>query len=275
MNSTLVILAGGASSRMKKSLGHTHLPTAVAAIAAQQHKSLIPLGLEKKPLLIRLLENAVTAGYNTIYIVTAPDNSAFQRILKSFGNRFKDVAIHYAIQRTPAGRTKPLGTADAVAQALYQHPDLLTEKFTVCNADNLYAVASLKQLLTPTKAPHAMIAYARSALAFSEERIARFALLEIDDNNYLTQIIEKPNAERMMALQKKEGETYVSMNLFRFTGKRLLPYLEQCPLHPERDEKELPVAVGQMIHDHPGEMRCYRLEENIADLTSAQDIGHF
>lgn len=275
MDKALLILAGGASSRMKKSLGKTDLPTAVAHIAAQQHKSLIPLGLEKKPLLIRLLENAVAAGYDKIYIVTAPDNSAFQQALIPYADRFRGVAIDFAIQRTPARRIKPLGTADAVAQALRQYTDLLAGEFTLCNGDNLYSVASLKKLLTPRQAPHATIAYARSALAFSEDRIAQFAILKMDKNNYLTQIVEKPNAVQITALQKKGKENFVSMNLFRFTGKLLLPYLEQCSLHPERDEKELPVAVEQMIQDHPGELICYQMHENIADLTTAEDISRF
>lgn len=275
MDKALLILAGGASSRMKKSLGQIDLPTAVADIAAQQHKSLIPLGLDKKPLLVRLIENAVAAGYDKIYIVTAPNNSAFQQTLEPYADRFKGVAIDYAIQQSPAGQDKPLGTADAVAKALNQYTDLLAGEFTLCNGDNLYSVNSLQQLLAHRETPHAMIAYARSCLTFSEDRIARFALLEMDKKNYLTRIIEKPNADQMAAQQKEGEETFVSMNLFRFTGKLLLPYLEQCPLHPERNEKELPVAVEHMVQDNPGELLCYQMQENIADLTSAEDINLF
>lgn len=275
MDNKLLILAGGASSRMKKSLKKIDLPRSVAQVAAQQHKSLIPLGAEKKPLLIRLLENAIAAGYHKIYIVTAPNQTAFQQALDRHAESCKNVTIYFAVQHTPKGRDKPLGTADAVAQTLHQYPDLISGEFSLCNGDNLYSIASMQQLLKHRKAPHAMIAYAQSTLNFPASRIARFALLKMDSNNNLIQIIEKPQMEELSTIQKTGKESFVSMNLFRFSGRLLLPYLENCPLHPERDEKELPIAVEQMINDHPKSLLCYPWHENVADLTSAKDIGLF
>ena len=58
----LVILAGGASSRLKKSLNDINLDKNITDIAKSSHKTLIPLGDDKRPLLYFILQNALSAG---------------------------------------------------------------------------------------------------------------------------------------------------------------------------------------------------------------------
>ena len=276
MNS-LVIMAGGASSRMKKSLEQTSLDATTKAIAQRVHKSLIPLGVSQKPLLVHLLENAQAAGYKKIYLITAPENSTFKTVLSAYPSLFSNgnFQVHYAFQYPPTGHSKPLGTADAVLQAMTQYPELEKNAFTLCNGDNLYSKKSLALLLKPHNAPHSLISYDRSGLHFSEERIARFAILALDSESYLTEIIEKPTSEQLAQLRDEKEKVYVSMNLFRFTGKLLKPYLEKCPIHPERKEKELPVAVGQLVQQQPKTIYGHKLTENVPDLTAATDLSHF
>ena len=276
MNS-LVIMAGGASSRMKKSLEQTSLDATTKAIAQRVHKSLIPLGVSQKPLLVHLLENAQAAGYEKIYLITAPENSTFKTVLSAYPSLFSNgnFQVHYAFQYPPTGHSKPLGTADAVLQAMTQYPELEKNAFTLCNGDNLYSKKSLALLLKPHNAPHSLISYDRSGLHFSEERIARFAILALDSESYLTEIIEKPTSEQLAQFRDEKEKVYVSMNLFRFTGKLLKPYLEKCPIHPERKEKELPVAVGQLVQQQPKTIYGHKLTENVPDLTAATDLYHF
>gem|GEM_PF-4659932 len=78
MNS-LLIMAGGASSRMKKSLENSSLSSDQKEVAQRVHKSLIPLGKTQKPLLFHLISNAVAAGYTDVYLITSPENEAFQQ----------------------------------------------------------------------------------------------------------------------------------------------------------------------------------------------------
>ena len=276
MNS-LVIMAGGASSRMKKSLEQTSLDATTKAIALRVHKSLIPLGVSQKLLLVHLLENAQAAGYEKIYLITAPENSTFKTVLSAYPSLFSNgnFQVHYAFQYPPTGHSKPLGTADAVLQAMTQYPELEKNAFTLCNGDNLYSKKSLALLLKPHNAPHSLISYDRSGLHFSEERIARFAILALDSESYLTEIIEKPTSEQLAQFRDEKEKVYVSMNLFRFTGKLLKPYLEKCPIHPERKEKELPVAVGQLVKQQPKTIYGHKLTENVPDLTAATDLSHF
>ena len=130
MNS-LLIMAGGASSRMKRSLEEISITADLKKQALQVHKSLIPLGAAQKPLLFYLIKNAVAAGHRNIYLITSPENQAFKSQLEDWNtnNIFTEIQFRFAIQQVPQGRVKPLGTADAIQQTLDQHPELKTSTF--------------------------------------------------------------------------------------------------------------------------------------------------
>ena len=71
--------------------------------------------------------------------------------------------------------------------------------------------------------------------------------MDIDSEDYLKNIIEKPDPEIVEKYRDGSGEIRVSMNIFSFEGSLLYPYLKNCPIHPERDEKELPEAVRKNV----------------------------
>ncbi len=276
-NESLVIMAGGASSRMKRSLASSGLDNRTLAIAKNLHKTLIPLGEAQKPLLFYLLKNAISAEIKRVYVITSPENGAFKEFAKEF---FKEeahinISLHFAVQYVPEDRAKPLGTADALQQCIDQYPELLKERFTVCNGDNLYSTDALIDLKKERTAPNALISYSSAGLNFSDERIAKFALMDIDENGFLKGIFEKPNPEEVDGYRDAEGILRVSMNIFSFSGDVVYPYLENCLLDPVRDEKELPQAVRKMAGEIDGGIYCYPRSEAIPDLTDANDIKRF
>ena len=126
----LIIMAAGASSRMKKSLKKEMVGSNVFEIANNSHKSLIPLGKEGRPLIYYLIMNAIKANYNNIYIITGEDNDDFKEFIMS--QSFRNANIQFVKQYIPKEREKPLGTSDAVVQALDQF-ELKKNIFTVCN----------------------------------------------------------------------------------------------------------------------------------------------
>lgn len=276
-NTRLLIMAGGASSRMKRTLDEAGLSEATKKIAQSAHKSLIPLGKSGQPLLYYLLRNAAEAGYEDIYLITSPENDNFHALVgaQNKDNTYLGLKVHFAIQQVPQGRQKPLGTADALEQTFEQYPELLTTSFTICNGDNLYSVNALTKLREDRKSPNALISYARSGLQFPDERISKFAIMDIDAEGFLKQIIEKPEPDRISKFQDAVGEIRVSMNIFSFEGASIFPYIKNCPIHPVRDEKELPEAVRNAVKDHPQSMFCIPVSEHLPDLTAAQDIGAF
>ncbi len=272
-NTSLLILAGGASSRMKRSLDSVKLSADTKNIALKVHKSLIPLGKTEKPLLYYLLKNAKAAGYQKIYLITSPENEAFHDFINSNASQY--LTVNFVLQYLHEGRKKPLGTADALAQAMAQYPELKTNSFTICNGDNLYSVKALSLLRENREAPHALISYSRSGLQFSDERISKFAVMAIDKENYLQNIIEKPEPEVLEKYRNVDGEIRVSMNVFSFDGASIDQYIRDCPIHPLRQEKELPEAVRNFVKYHPKQFITIPVSEHLPDLTAADDIEDF
>jgi glucose-1-phosphate adenylyltransferase len=274
-NQTLIILAGGASTRMKKQLKSNGLLSEDEnSQANNRSKALISIDANGRPILDYLLYNAKKAGYTTIYIITGEDNSLFKSfyVKENQGNVFNGLTINYAVQYIQKDREKPFGTADALYQAMIQYPILKETSFTVCNSDNLYSVNAFELLRTSNSHSNALISYDRDSLKFSIGRISRFALLSIDDDNYLKSIIEKPKLEIVDSFKDNQDKLRVSMNVFRFDGCLFFHYLENCPINNSRNEKELPTALLNMINDYPNSTLTIPLAEHVPDLTSKEDI---
>jgi len=274
MHTNLVILAGGASSRMKKENSNPDINKEEVAQANERSKGLIGVGPDNRPLLDYLLYNAKKAGYKNIYIIIGEQGGLFKEFYgkKRKGNNFNGLTISFAIQYIPKGREKPFGTADALLQAVEQYPELKSESYTVCNSDNLYSLEVLYKL-RETKSPNAFISYDRDALDFSSERISRFALTKLDENNRLLDIIEKPSSTIVDNYRDSQGKLRVSMNIFKLSGQMVYKYLRNCPIHPERNEKELPSMLLNLLKDYPNSVIGIPFSEHVPDLTEKKDIA--
>ena len=269
----LIVLAGGISSRMKKPEYSGSIDPKLLTEANEKVKSMIGVGNDYRPFLDYLLFNARESGYKDILIVIGEKDESIREYYgnKDNDNEFFDLKISYAVQKIPRDHIKPLGTADALYQGLLTKNEWNGDRFTVCNSDNLYSKKALKLVLeTPYK--NAMIDYDREAFEFEKERVEKFAVTIRDQEGFLLNIIEKPFTEQIKAIEDKNGYVGVSMNIFSFEYDMILPYLEQIPIHPERNEKELPSAVVMMIKDNPKSMFTYPLSEHVPDLTYKDDI---
>ncbi|MDO5968975.1 sugar phosphate nucleotidyltransferase [Flavivirga aquimarina] len=275
MHKNLIILAGGASSRMKKEAISSNLSQEEIAQANQRSKTLIGVGPNGRPLLDYLLYNAKLAGYNNIYIIISEQGALFKDFYGKYekDNDFYGLNISFAIQYIPKDRVKPFGTADALFQAVEQYPELNSEFYSVCNSDNLYSPQAL-YALRATESPAAFISYDRDSLEFSSERISRFAVAKLDNENHLLNIIEKPEANEVDKHKDTEGKIRVSMNAFKFKGDMIYPYLKDCPINPERNEKELPTVLLNMLKEHPKTALGIPFSEHVPDLTAKEDIEH-
>ena len=274
MQPNIVILAGGISSRMKKSIESAkgNVDPALLLEAKEKSKAMIGVGGGSRPFLDYVLRNTAKAGYRDVVIVVGERDHSIRAYYESGGAKtFPTLTISYAIQRIPPGREKPLGTADALLVALRVAPRWKAQGLTVCNSDNLYSVHALRSLLEDPH-PNSLIDYDRSALKFSVDRISKFAVLAKDPGGFLTSIVEKPSEEEILRYQGADGRIGVSMNLFRFSYDMVLPFLETAPLHPVRQEKEIPTAVTMMVKAHPLSMFTIPLAEHVIDLTSGSDI---
>jgi NDP-sugar pyrophosphorylase family protein len=274
MHDNLIILAGGASSRMKKQVTVNDLSEEEIAQANERSKGLIGVGPNGRPLLDYLLLNAKRAGYKNIYIIIGEQGDLFKEFYGSENknNDFHGLTISFAIQYIPEGRTKPFGTADALFQAVEQYPELNSQYYSVCNSDNLYSAKAL-YALRETASPNAFISYNRDALEFPLERISRFAIAKLDKTNCLVDILEKPTADVLDSYRDSEGILRVSMNAFKFDGAILYPYLKNCPVNPERDEKELPTVLLNSLKEDGNTALGIPFSEHVPDLTAKEDIA--
>lgn len=267
MEHSIIVLAAGASSRMKNTPA-AHIHPALAEQAKTMPKAMLGVGKSGRPFLDYLLHNILMAGYTHVVLVTPPADSLIRRHCEGHPSSLK---FSFVPQLVPEGRLSPLGTADAVLQALRATPSLINSKVTVCNSDNLYSTNALRLLLTDNHA-NALIAYDRRGLHFDGDRVARFAVVRADKDGFLTQIIEKPDADDLVLIQSQDQTSAVSMNVWRFTCADILPCLNAVPEHPVRHEKELPEAVRLLTASNPRSVFAISLSEHVIDLTSQADI---
>ena len=79
----IIIMAAGASSRMKKTLDEVELSNEIKEVASLEHKTLIPLDGKDKSLLFYLCSNIKKAGYENIYLLTSLENNAFYQWIEN------------------------------------------------------------------------------------------------------------------------------------------------------------------------------------------------
>ncbi len=237
-------------------------------------KGMIGVGEGGKSLIDYLLSNAHMAGFTDILLLLHPDDTVTQPYYEQLvaTNQAWDMTFSFARQTIPADRLKPAGTADAVYQALAQHPAWQQGRFVICNSDNLYSVTALNRLWDSEQA-NALISYERDALEFPAERIKAFALIETDADGFLTDIIEKPTDQEADAVLAAQGRLGVSMNLFVMDAATMFPILKETPFHPVRNEKELPTSVSLYGKQHGRGFFTIPLAEHVPDLTSKTDLA--
>ena len=268
MNDTIVILAGGMSSRMKKS-EDSNLGLEKVNQANKSSKSLITFG-DDKPFIFFFLKNISLAGFKNVVLLVSKDYTNFKIVIEKYSNEF-DLNFEFAIQEIPNDRVKPLGTADAVYQTMKQLPKLKNSSFFVCNSDNLYSVNAFK-LIKDNNFNNAFLAYDRDYLNFPKERVVSFSIVKMDRDNNLNLFIEKPTIAQVKENIDNSNKIRVSMNIFKFNGENIFNFLENCPLNPIRKEKELPTAIMNMLNQSSAYMKGIPIAEHVPDLTSKSDI---
>ena len=87
----------------------------------------------------------------------------------------------------------------------------------------------------------------------------------------LIEIVEKPKTSKIQNYKDTLQKIRVSMNIFLFEGQYFYKYLKSCAPNPDRNEKELPTALMNMINDGIS-VKGIPIAEHVPDLTSKKDI---
>jgi glucose-1-phosphate thymidylyltransferase len=238
----------------------TALTTAQANAAGSGSKAMMPLAFGR-PFLDWVLSALADAGIRHVCLVVAPDNTDIRKYYSAL--TLTRIRISFAVQH------EPRGTADAVLAA---EPFAASDLILVLNADNYYPVDAYRALVA-LGAPGLVAFEGDSLLAHSNidaGRIAKFALIEVDERGILRRIVEKPDSAAMAGWS---GTQFLSMNLWSLPPE----IFAACrAIRPSlRGELELPAAVQYAIDELGVEFRAVAMRgpgAGVLDLTSRADI---
>jgi glucose-1-phosphate thymidylyltransferase len=245
-----LVLARGLGTRMQRPDADAALTDAQRRAADAGLKPLMPIA--GRPFLDYVLGSLADAGVRRVGLVVAPRHEALAAYYAAHPP--SRVALDFVVQ------SEALGTAHAVLAAeswTEGHP------FLVMNGDNLYPVRALADLASLDEP--GLPAFDADDLVrtsnIPEARIRAFALIEVDEQSYLTGIVEKPPSLEI---------PLVSMNLWRFDS-RIFDACRDVP-RSARGEYELPEAVGLAVR-RGVRLRAIPAAGPVLDLSRRADAG--
>jgi dTDP-glucose pyrophosphorylase len=251
-----VILARGLGTRMARPDRNAQLDRHQASVAAGGLKAMMPVG---RPFLDYILTMLADAGFERICLVIGPDRGAMR-------DYYQQDAKPRRFTLSFAHQEKPLGTADAVLAA----KDFAgSDRFLVINSDTYYPVQACRGLHLLGEA--GVAAFWRDSLIaqgnLTAERVARFPVIEMDSQGFLTRLLEPADAPA----PPEGGDVLVSMNCWMFTQTIFRACREIQP--SPSGELELPEAVRYYIAQLGERMRVLPFREPVLDLTSRADVA--
>lgn len=269
-----VVLARGLGTRMREDDASIPVDAAQADAAARGLKAMMPVaavatpahaapaqaGPHARPFLDYILSALADAGYTDACLVIAPDHD---RVRDYYTREAppRRLRVAFAIQAEPRGTADALLAAEAFAGA----DDVL-----VINGDNYYPVTAMRALReldepgTVLFTPDGLVRRGNIA----PDRLRAFAVGALDADDYLVDIVEKPDEETMRAMG---GEALVSMNCWR-VPPALFDICRQVRPSP-RGELELSLAIRDAVRLHGIRLKVLRSGDGVLDLSRRADIA--
>jgi dTDP-glucose pyrophosphorylase len=258
--SRALVLARGLGSRMRAPDPGAELTVAQARAADAGLKAMMPVN--GRPFLDYVLSGLADAGVQDVALIVAPDHEALREHY-SVDAPPSRITIHFVVQQ------EAVGTANAVLVAEHW---VQGQPFLAMNADNLYPGTALLDLMGLDEP--GLIAFESGALIRSSnippERIKSFALLEMDDDGYLRDIVEKPGGASVAAGRMWKDDSLISMNCWRFDERIFSACRDVAP--SERGELELPEAVGLAVR-RGVRFKVLRATGGVLDLSKRADAA--
>ena len=251
-----VVLARGLGSRMRKQDAGVRLSASQSSAASAGLKAMIPVG---RPFLDYVLSGLADAGFEQVCLVIGPEHD----MVRDYYTRVQQPT---RIQITFALQAKAIGTANALLAA---EEFAGADGFLTINADNYYPVEVLRAL--QGLGQPGTVLFEEEALVresnIPAQRIRDFAYAAINGDGFLSDLIEKPDAD---TVAKFTGQALVSMNCWRF-DPAIFPVCREVPVSP-RGEFELPNAVRLAIQKGM-KFKAAISRAGVLDLSRRSDIA--
>lgn len=252
--SRAVILARGLGTRMRRN-DDTHLTPEQMRAAEAGAKAMLPVG---RPFLDYVLSALADAGITDVCIVVAPDDTALQR-------RYREELTLERVHVVFVYQREPQGTANALLAARGFAGDA---NVLVLNADNYYPVDVVRALRALGGA--GVPGFDAKALVelghIDAERVRAYALLQVDKDGFLTDIVEKPDATTFDRFHSAP----VSMNLWSMPPAIFDACERVAP--SARGELELPDAVRIAMQEYHVKFTVLPFALGVLDLSSRADV---
>ena len=252
-----VILARGLGTRMRRQAEGATVDARQASVADTGVKAMIPIG---RPFLDYVLSALADAGYEEACLVIGPEH---HQVRDYYTHQVKPsrLRVHFAIQ------PEPLGTANAVlaAEAFVEG-----QPFLAINSDNYYPLDALRAVRAIDSA--GLAGFERDALVaqgnIDDERVSKYAVLQVDEDGYLAGILEKPDRDTWARVGPR---ALISMNCWRFgpaifeAGRRIDK--------SARGEYEIADAVAWAMRELGERFRVVPVRAGVLDLSTRGDIA--
>lgn len=213
--------------------------------------------------------DAAAAGFGALVAITRPELEADLRArLDAFAMPAFGGAVSIALQDVPAGRSKPLGTADAVGRAA----PFVEVPFAVANADDLYGPGSfavLAEHLRQQPEEAAVVGFRLGDTLSATGAVTR-GILGVGGGGVL-QVITETKVEP----DDPEPDRLVSLNLWGFprSALALLEAEGRASLEEGADEALLPTVVNRLMARGALRVRVLATNEQWIGMTYAEDLA--
>ncbi|MFZ4462078.1 MAG: sugar phosphate nucleotidyltransferase [Patescibacteria group bacterium] len=272
MKHTLIMLAAGVSSRMKKALatGSEDIDPKLLEEANTLPKCMLSVGVNGHRFIDYLVYNAYQAGFRDMIMILHPNDMITESHVRDTINGFcmHDLTLKIARQYIAEGREKPFGTGDAVDQALTQCELADDEFFTLTNSDNLCSVEAFRKAYACEK--NTILPYDPLSLGIAPEDRSRYGLIASNPAGETVALVEKPDATEIAQMESLGLRLSINMNLVTMRVGDVVTLVHNLVPHPVRDEKEITDVYTSLFQAN--NLNCVVIEEPIPDLTSKADI---
>lgn len=238
------------------------LDAAQSTAASTGLKAMIPF---RRPFLDYVLSALADAGCTDVGLVIGPEHNVVREYY-THEHPPSRVRVSFVVQQ------EARGTADAVLAA---ESFAGGDPFLVLNSDNYYPVDVLRSLAAANG--HALPAFRRSTLIersnIDPDRVRSYAILTIDREGSLVDIVEKPDAATFARFEQTmdASDIRVSMNCWRFMPSILTACRLVTP--SARGELELPNAVRYAVQTLGERFTAIPVDAGVLDLSRREDIA--